>query len=270
MLRWKVGKNFGIIPSTIINIEGMPVPAVLEQIATEAAFSGDGVLGVPGEEGCWNIPAWAKSYPGFRRWVLADGFPDKVRVTSVAQEIYLDMSKEDLSTHADVKVEVSRVLLQQVRDRNEGRLFLDGVLISHPGSELSNNPDGVYVSRQALAANRCRLLPGANRSGRPDEIEGSPDWVLEIVSDGSVRKDKVQLRQAYFEAGIPEYWLIDTRGELIEFEILVAAPGGYATVPVDAGWSLSPTFGQAFRLEREHDDLFGWKYSLKVRGSGRD
>ena len=37
------------------------------------------------------------------------------------------------------------------------------------------------------------------------EVEGSPDMVLEVISDSSVRKDDVLLRQGYWDAGIGEY-----------------------------------------------------------------
>ena len=51
-------------------------------------------------------------------------------------------------------------------------------------------------------------------------LEGSPDLVIEVVSDGSVRKDMVRLRDQYWQAGIQEYWLIDVRGEHLLFDIL--------------------------------------------------
>ena len=44
--------------------------------------------------------------------------------------------------------------------------------------------------------------------------------VLEVVSDGSVRKDTVVLRRAYWEAGVREYWLVDARRDPPSFDIL--------------------------------------------------
>jgi Uma2 family endonuclease len=57
------------------------------------------------------------------------------------------------------------------------------------------------------------------------EILGSPDLVVEIVSDSSVRKDTTLLRDAYWKAGVREYWLFDARGAEIRFDILVPLPG---------------------------------------------
>jgi Uma2 family endonuclease len=36
------------------------------------------------------------------------------------------------------------------------------------------------------------------------ELEGTPDWVLEVVSQSSVAKDTKWLRESYHKAGIPE------------------------------------------------------------------
>ena len=45
-------------------------------------------------------------------------------------------------------------------------------------------------------------------------MEGTPDMVLEILSDTSEQKDLVDLPANYQTAGIPEFWRIDARGWL--------------------------------------------------------
>jgi hypothetical protein len=52
---------------------------------------------------CLRIPRNAFSLKGFREWLLSDDLPEKLRVTLVDEEIYLDMSKEEIQTHALVK-----------------------------------------------------------------------------------------------------------------------------------------------------------------------
>ena len=69
-------------------------------------------------------------------------------------------------------------------------------------------PDALFASTDALA-DRVRILEG-QKEGYV-ELEGSPDMVLEVVSDSSVRKDTERLRRDYWEAGIREYWLVDAR-----------------------------------------------------------
>ena len=45
-------------------------------------------------------------------------------------------------------------------------------------------------------------------------VEGAPDIVVEILSSDRNR-DLVRKRQAYAEAGIPEYWIFDERNETV-------------------------------------------------------
>ena len=98
-----------------------------------------------------------------------------------------------------------------------------------------------------------------------EELVGSPDWVLEILSPSSRRKDTKLLREAYFRAGIPEYWLVDGLGDEVDLQILVAGDDGYISIAPENGWLASPTFGCAFRLTRDkvQDDF--WQYTLEAR-----
>ena len=41
-----------------------------------------------------------------------------------------------------------------------------------------------------------------------------PDWVLEVASPSTKRKDLDDKRRKYAEMGVPEYWLFDPRGDL--------------------------------------------------------
>jgi Uma2 family endonuclease len=97
------------------------------------------------------------------------------------------------------------------------------------------------------------------------QLRGAPDWVLEVVSQTSIDKDKRELRRLYYLQGIPEYWLIDARGQKIDFKIYVRGRTGYTTIKPQAGWLASPVFGREFRLDRQRNRLGLWKYSLQVR-----
>ncbi len=46
-------------------------------------------------------------------------------------------------------------------------------------------------------------------------IEGAPDFVLEIVSPGSVYLDRHKKLQKYRDAGVREYWIVDPRKETV-------------------------------------------------------
>jgi len=46
-------------------------------------------------------------------------------------------------------------------------------------------------------------------------IEGAPDFVLEIVSPGSVYLDRHKKLQKYRDAGVREYWIVDPQKETV-------------------------------------------------------
>ncbi|SRR6266851_368559 len=213
---------------------------------------------------CIRIPRNAYTFDGFREWVQSDELPEKLHVAFIDQEIFLDMSKEELETHAMVKAEISRVLMNLIRALMLGRFYLDGVLLTNRLAKVSNNPDALFVSWSTLEKGRGRLVPREGEQRQYLEIEGTPDWVLEVVSDSSVRKDTEYLRIAYHRAGIPEYWLVDARGSEIVFQILYRRKTGYAAARVVDGWQRSRVFGRSFRLVRTAVRLGLWEYTLEV------
>lgn len=52
-------------------------------------------------------------------------------------------------------------------------------------------------------------------------IIGVPDLVVEVISPGSVIRDRVTKKRIYEQAGISEYWIIDPNNRSIEIYQLV-------------------------------------------------
>jgi len=213
-----------------------------------------------------SIPASATTLAGFRKWALSDDFPERGKITFVAGGLIVDMSPESFEKHSDIKTEISRVLSNLVREQNVGRLHIDGVLITNVPAGVSNEPDIVYLAKETVSSGRAKLIQVVEQSIKSSkELVGTVDWVLEIVSPSSIRKDKVLLREAYFRAGIGEYWIIDVLGDAIDFQMLVPGEQEYVPAePVD-GWYRSPTFGREFRLAREKEEDGYWLYTLQMR-----
>src|ERR1019366_9572158 len=174
----------------------------------------------------FRIPRDAYTLAGFRRWVLSDEFPEKQPVMFRKGEIYLYMPKEDVFTHAAVKTPVAVVLGGLFQDLDLGDFYINGVLVTNVEADLSGNPDMVGLLWESLESGKVRYV--TNNDDRTVEIEGSADWLLEIVSNSSVKKDKRELRESYHKAGVGEYWIIDARGEEIDFQILHWRKAGYA------------------------------------------
>ncbi len=208
------------------------------------------------------IPSRALDLETFRRWAHSDEFPEKGHVAFLAGEVWVDMSKEQLS-HNQAKGEVTSVLTALAKQRRLGRVFPDGYLLTNADADLSTNPDGIFASNECLASGRARLVPGAEEGHV--ELEGAPDMVLEVVSPSSEEKDAEVLPRLYWRAGIPEYWLIDVRGEREELRIQRRTARGYAPVRARGGWVKSAVFGASFRLSRQVDALGYPEYTLSVR-----
>jgi Uma2 family endonuclease len=210
------------------------------------------------------IPVSACTLAGFRAWTRSDDFPEQGRISFIGPEIFIDMSGERLESHVKVKGEINRVLGNLVVEADLGNFYPDGARVANEAADISNVPDAVFTSWESREADRVRPVPTAAGDDFA-ELEGAPDWVMEIISPSSVGKDAELLRERYHRAGIPEYWLIDARGDDIDFQILVRHPSGYDPVRRRGGWQKSPVFGRSFRLTRRRDRVGEWQYRLEVK-----
>lgn len=69
-------------------------------------------------------------------------------------------------------------------------------------------PDLVFVSEK-----NSEILFG-------DYVNGIPDLVVEIISPSSVSRDRIEKKNIYEKFGIPEFWLVDPKNEMIEILVL--------------------------------------------------
>ena len=134
-----------------------------------------------------------------------------------------------------------------------GLFLADGAYLTNLEANISGNPDAIFVANNTLALGRVRLVEGAEDGFV--ELEGSPDMVLEVISQSSVNKDEVILKEAYWDAGILEYWLVDARKDPLRFDIFRHGPKGYVPTRKQGGWIKSGVFGKAFRLTKQTNAL---------------
>jgi Uma2 family endonuclease len=145
-----------------------------------------------------------------------------------------------------------------------GRFYADGLFLRNDAADVAGKPDATFASNVALRAKRVR--PTKGKKGGIVGLEGSPDIVLEVVSPSSVRKDTVVMKQAYWEAGVREYWLVDARREPLTFDIFRRAAKGYTAARKQDGWLKSAVFGKSFRLTQQADPALGDAvFTLEVR-----
>jgi Uma2 family endonuclease len=234
------------------------------QSTTDALPGAPITLFALGDAKAISIPSAARSLRGFRDWALSDDFPERGRYSFIEGELIIDMSPEFFETHNAVKVEITSVIYRRAKELHLGYVFGDRSLLSNEAAGLSTEPDAMFARHDSFRSGRCQILDSP-RPGVAQELVGSPDWVLEIVSKTSVRKDTKLLRESYFRAGIGEYWLIDALGDDIDFQVLVPGAEGYVAVEAKDGWLASPTYNCSFCLIRQKSGDDFWQYTLEVK-----
>jgi len=199
----------------------------------------------------------------FRGWMHSDAVSEDMRAYFLDGEVWIDMSKEQLFSHNQVKFALTIALGGLATSREIGRYVPDGMLISNVEANLSAQPDGAYVSFDSLRDGKVAFVAGAKEG--VVELEGSPDVVIEVVSDSSVEKDTKTLPNLYFRAGVLEYWLIDARGEPLSFQIFRRGENKFQSAPQRNGWLTSNVFGLEFRLICRRDPIGQPEFVLESR-----
>lgn len=209
------------------------------------------------------IPGWVVDQDSFRRWARSDDFPTSGRYSFIDGMLWVDRTMEEIFGHNQIKTRYSRVLDQLICDERRGYFLSDGCLWSHVGAGISTIPDSLFFTYDTLTSDRIRFIKGATHGYM--EVEGTPDMTLEIVSDSSVKKDNIVMKEKCAKAGVREYWLVDARGATALFEIWLLREGNYESVAAEDGWLRSVVFGKAFKLQQEKDPLGHPSYQLLLR-----
>ncbi len=217
------------------------------------------------EEQGVRIPASALTLSGFRPWAKSNDFPERGQISFICPEVFVDLSPEEIQTHNQVKLAITIALATFIQKHDLGEFYPGRSLVTNEAAGFATESDGTFAAWDRLESGQVQLVPCDDDPEQFLELAGTPNWVMEVVSDGSVRKDTRRLREAYHRAGIPEYWLIDARREAIAFEILQHTPTEYVPAPARGGWQRSAVFGRLFRLERERGPLQLWQYTLRSR-----
>jgi Uma2 family endonuclease len=192
------------------------------------------------------LPAGFANLEGFRRWTKSDAYPHRGQFAYLGGDFWIDLSMETF-LHDQIKNEFVIVIGGIVKANRLGRYLGDRMRLVNETAGISVEPDGMFVSQDALESGRVRLEQGAESL----ELLGTPDMVLEVVSPSSVQKDTVVLPELYAAAGIAEYWLVNPLAGQLEFDILRLAARRYAPTKKSGGWLKSTVFGTSFRLIQE-------------------
>jgi Uma2 family endonuclease len=155
------------------------------------------------------VPGWVVDLETYRKWARSEDYPHSAWVSFLDGAIFVDPNIEELFTHNQVKGAYAFVIMSALGPTPSGMYVHDRMLLTNQAANLSTEPDGLFFFWTTIQAGRLRMIEGADGY---TELAGSPDMVLEIVSKHSVRKDTVLMRELYWKADIPEFWLVDARG----------------------------------------------------------
>lgn len=210
------------------------------------------------------IPADLVDLDSYCRWATSEEFPQRGKFAYLRGTIWVDLTMGTLYRHNQVKSEFAEVLGRLVKSLATGRFIHDGMLLRNTAADLATEPDGMFVSYDALRSGRVQRIEREKQDFL--ELEGTPEMVLEVVSDTSVHTDTVELRELYWRAGIPEYWLVDARADAARFDLLRHGRKGYVSTRKQAGgWLPSNVFGRSFQLTQTSDPLGDPLFVLNVR-----
>lgn len=109
--------------------------------------------------------------------------------------------------HLQVSRRLSNLLSNYVDRRGLGQVFVEKALIVTERNDFE--PDLVFYGKeksQILGLDQMKLPP--------------PDFVVEILSQSTERRDRGIKLEAYAYSGIGEYWIIDPVNETVEIHLL--------------------------------------------------
>lgn len=209
------------------------------------------------------IPDWVVDFESYRRWAHSAAYPQTGWISFLDGEIWVDLSPEELFTHNQVRSAISMALMTAAREHAVGEFVGAKMFFTNSIAKLATEPDGMFYLWDTMRSGRLRLTE--KRDHDYMEISGTPDIVVEVVSDVSEHKDKEILRALYWKAGIREYWLVDARGEPEQFDILQNSEHGFVATLATDGWLRSDVLGRDFRLMRQSDPLRHPQFVVEAR-----
>lgn len=113
------------------------------------------------------------------------------------------MSPSPSASHQRVAQRLYLALAPHVEDRSLGEVFIAPFDVLLSNTDIVQ-PDLLFVSTQNLT------------DVKEHGVEGPPDLVVEVLSEGNRRYDEVRKRNLYSRHGVTEYWVLDPALETVK------------------------------------------------------
>jgi Uma2 family endonuclease len=144
----------------------------------------------PPEQGQWTYEDWLHLPSDNFRYEVLNG------------ELF--MTPPPTLAHQSALEHLSHWMGNFVREHHLGVVLFAPVGVRLPGQPVPVQPDLLFVRQE-----RRNILGD-------DYVEGAPDLVIEILSPSNWPYDRGEKFEAYRQAGVREYWIVDYRARTIE------------------------------------------------------
>jgi len=127
---------------------------------------------------------------------------------------------------------------------------IDRYFEQHGGGEVFVAPLDVVLADDAIVEPNVIVIKKDRASIIGEKnIQGAPNLVVEVLSDGTRRKDEIEKRKLYERYGVDEYWIVDPELELVKIyrregdafarvAEIATETGGTITSPLLPGFAL--------------------------------
>ena len=148
--------------------------------------------------------------PGLKTWTYDELQRSMVETNQPTElsEGELIMSPAPAPHHQRVVARLFRVVDDFVSAQHLGQVYLAPIDVVLNQSRTVQ-PDLLFITRK-------------NEEIIQDAIRGVPDLVMEVVSKGSWRRDRIDKKALYEQFGVKEYWIIDPEARTVELFSLVS------------------------------------------------
>lgn len=134
----------------------------------------------------FSVPLSAATLEGFIDWACSDRFPKQWSASFIGDEIYLDMSPEELETHVRLKAEISRQIHNLAKTVDLGAFYADRTLVANSDAGLSTEQILAYRQSDYVAVrprrgwHRSNVFDREFHLRRERDRSGGWDYTLEI------------------------------------------------------------------------------------------
>lgn len=152
----------------------------------------------------------APARPKAKRLWTYDEMVAELPETNLPTELWngeIIMSPAPHPDHQEIVLSFAQRLKEFVTRANLGKVYVspvDVLLTKH----RTVQPDVLFVSTARLNIITSR-------------VNGIPDLAMEVISEGSWQRDRIEKKALYEQFGLPEYWIVDPDSRSIEVFALV-------------------------------------------------